>query len=155
MVGSGSAPHSSNCTRLWCSKYPQKQTQDLPREAEVRRPSPHHRKTDPLEGLRQVQDQGQGSLIFFLRFAIQSFHLHQYFPYCLLSSSVSAIRGVAIHSILLLPLRHFWCSQSFPPTNQRRHKRNWSFTRDILRNQRKHRRAWLVAPFSTLFHLFR
>ena len=52
----------------------------------------------------------------------------QYFPHCLLSS-VSTIRGVPINSILLLPLRHFWCSQGFPPTNQRRHQCNRSLTR--------------------------
>ena len=41
---------------------------------------PHHRKTDPLECLCQVQDRGQGSLIFFLCFAIKSFHLPAEFP---------------------------------------------------------------------------
>ena len=52
--------------------------------------------------------------------------------------------------ILLLPLRHFRCSQGFPPTKQRRHERNWSFTRDILRNPEEHHRACLLRPFSTL-----
>ena len=40
--------------------------QDLASEAEVRCPRPHHKETDSLEGLRQVQDQGHGPLIFFL-----------------------------------------------------------------------------------------
>ena len=39
MVRSGSATHLANCTRLWCSKYLQKHPQDLPWEAEVRRPA--------------------------------------------------------------------------------------------------------------------
>ena len=38
--------------------------------------------------------------------------------------------------------------------NQRRQERNWSLTRNILRNQREHRRACLLRPFSTLLHLF-
>ena len=66
--------------------------------------------SDPLGGRRQVQDQGQGSLIFFLCFAIKSFHLQQNFPHCLLGSSISTVSGVPIHAILLLPLRSLRCS---------------------------------------------
>ena len=98
-------------------------------------PSPHHRETDSVEGLRQVQDQGQSPLIFFLCFAIQSFHPN--FPHRLLGSSVSAI------------CRILWCSHGFPPTNQRRHERNWSLTHDILWNQEKYRRACLLRA---IFH---
>ena len=46
MVRSGSATHPSNCTRLWCSKYPHRHSEYLPGEAEVRSPGPHHRETD-------------------------------------------------------------------------------------------------------------
>ena len=102
MVWSGSAAHPSNCTRLWCSKVPAQHSQDLPWEAEVRCPGPHHRKTDALEGLRQVQDQGQGSLIFCPCSVFEHLHLPQNIPDCLLSSSISAISSVPINAVLLV-----------------------------------------------------
>ena len=114
---------------------------------------PGHRKADSLECLRKVQHQGHSHSILCFCSSIKSLHFHQYFLHCALSSSISTIRGVPINSILLLPLRHFWCSPGFPPTDQRRHKRNWPLTRDVLQNQREHRRAGLLRPFSTLFHL--
>ena len=118
-------------------------SQDLPWEAEVRRPSPDHRKADPLKSLRQVQDQGHSSLFFCL----------QDFPHCALSSSVTTIRGVPLPAILLLPLCHFWRSQGFPPASQSWHERNRPFTCDILRNQEEHRRAGLLRPFFALHQL--
>ena len=105
-------------------EIPTKHPQDLSSEAEVRRPSPDHKEADSLEGLRQVQDQGHSSLFFRLCSSIKSFHFHQYFPHCSLSSSVPIIRRVALNPILLLPLRHFWCSPSFAPTYQRWHERS-------------------------------
>ena len=64
-----------------------------------------------------------------------------------MGTSIPANCSVPIHAILLLPLRHVWCSQSFPPTYRRRHQRNRSLTRDILRNQEEHRRAGLLRSF--------
>ena len=58
-----------------------------------------------------------------------------------------------MNTVLQLPLRHFWCSQGFPPTNQRWHERNRSLTCNILRSQEEHRRACLLRPSSTLLHL--
>ena len=93
------------------------------------------------------------SLIFCFCLPVRSFHFHRYFPHCALSSSVTTIRGVPLHAILLLPLCHFWRSQSFPPTNQRWHERNRSLTCNILRYQEKHGRTRLLRPFHTLLHL--
>ena len=80
-------------------------------------------------------------------------HLHQHFPNCLLSSSISAVNSVSINTILLLPLRHFWCPQGFPPAYQRGHQRNRPLTCNVLLHQEEHRRASLLRPFFTLFHL--
>ena len=67
-------------------------------------PSPHHRETDSLEGLRQVQDRSQSSFIFFLCSPIQSFHLHQnlhtvcWAPPCLPSVAYPFTRYFSCHS---------------------------------------------------------
>ena len=90
---------------------------------EVRRPRPHHWQTDPLKCLCQVQHQCHCSQFFFPCSILETRHLHQYFPHCQLSSSISPISGVPINVGLLLPLRHLRCSQSFSPTCQSRHKR--------------------------------
>ena len=52
------------------------------------------------------------------------------------------------------PVRHLKCSQSFPSTYQRRHKRNQPHTCDIFRNQKEHRGAGMLRPLSTSVHLF-
>ena len=78
----------------------------------MRRPGPDHRKADPLECLRKVQHERHSPSILCFCPSIKSFHFHQYFPHCTLSSSISPV----INAILLLPLCHFWCSQGFPPT---------------------------------------
>ena len=145
MVWSGSATHPSNCTRVWCSKYPQKHPPDFPCEAEVRRSGPHHKKTELFQGLRQVQKQDQSSLIFFLTAE---------FP--------TPFAGLLHFGHLQRPTQHGTSAATLPlqvlselPTseNQRRHERNWSFTRDILRNQEEHRRACLLRTLSTLLYL--
>ena len=120
MVASGSAAHPSNCTRLWCSKYPRKlkcvaQAQTTRRLARSN---------------AFARDQSHSSSILCFCSSIKSLHFHQYFPHGLLGSFIRAVRGVPIHAILLPSLRHFWCSQGFPPTNQRRRKRNRPLTRD-------------------------
>ena len=53
---SGAAPPHilRTAPRLWCSKYPQKQTQDLSWEVEVRRPGPNHREADSLKSRRST-----------------------------------------------------------------------------------------------------
>ena len=153
LVRSGSAAQPSNCTRPLVLKIPAQVSQDLPWEAEVRCPGPHHRKTDPLEGLRQSQDQGQGSLIVVPCYTTKSFHLQLNFTHCLLGSSISPTSSVPIHTILMLSLRHFRSTHSFPPTNQCRHERDRSLTRNILRYQEQHRCASLLRPLSTLLHL--
>ena len=119
----------------------------------MRRPGPDHRKADSLESLRKVQHQGHRTSIFCFCSSFKSLHFHQYFPHCALSSSISPVASVPINAILLLSLRHFWCSQGFPPTTQRRHERNRPLSRNIFRNQEEHRRASLLRPFTTLFHL--
>ena len=123
-------------------EVPTQHSQDLSWEAEVRRPSPDHRKADSLECLRFCS-------------SIKSLHIHQYIPHCALSSSISTIRGVPIQAIFLLSLRHLKCSQGFPPPNQRWHARNRPLTCNRLRNQEEHRCAGSLRPFSTLFHLLR
>ena len=50
MVVSGTAAHPSNCTSL-VLEIPTKHPQDLSWEAEIRRPSPDHRKADSVKGL--------------------------------------------------------------------------------------------------------
>ena len=76
VVSSGSPTHPSNCSYPLVLTIPAQHSQDLPWDAEVRRPGPQHKKTDPLECLRQVQHQDHCSQIFF--------HLNQNFPDCLL-----------------------------------------------------------------------
>ena len=95
---------------------PTKHPQDLPWEAEVRRPCPHRMETDSLEGLRQVQHQSHCSPIFFTCPISKSLPIQQDFPVRLLSSSISAINSFPINTALQLPLRHLKCSQSFSPT---------------------------------------
>ena len=110
-------PHPSNCTRLWCSKYPQSTRKIFLGKLKVRRPGPHHGETDPLECLRQAQDQGHCSHIFLSRAIFEPLHFRQNSPNCRLSSSISAISRVPINPILLMPLRHFWCPQSTDVSN--------------------------------------
>ena len=130
-------------------EVPAQHSQDLPSEAEVRRPSPHHRKSDPLEGPCLVQDQGQGSFLFFLCFAIESFHLQENFPHCLLGSSISPVSSVPINPIPLLPLRHLKCSRAS-------HHRIKIGTSAIgLSLVTFFGRTSLLQPFSSLFHLLR
>ena len=102
---------------------------------------------------RKVQHQGHSPSILCCCSSIKSLHFHQYFPHCTLSSSSSPVDSVPINAMLLLPLRHFWCSQGFPHTNQRRRERSRPLTRNVLKNQEEHRRARLLRPFTTLFHL--
>ena len=143
MVRSGSAAHPSNCTLLWCSAQ---HSPDLSWEAEVRRPSPDHWQADTLEGICLVQNQRHRSLIFFLCCSIKSFHFHQDFPDCSLSSSISAIGSVLLNPIPLLPLRQLRSPQHFPPTYLRRHQRNRPFTRNILWNQEEHCHSDRLSP---------
>ena len=117
----------------------------------MRRPGKDHRKADSLECLRQVYDQGHSSLCLCFRSCTKSLH----FPHCTLSSSVSTIGGVPMDAVLLLPLRHLRHSQSFPPTDQRWHQRNWPLTRDVFGNQQEHRGAGLLQPLATLLHLLK
>ena len=71
--------------------------------ASVRRPGPHHRKTDPLEGFRQVHHSPKSSSP---ARHFEPLYVHQHFPDCPLSSSISPISGVPLSSIPLLPLDH-------------------------------------------------
>ena len=105
-------------------EIPAQHPQDLPWEAEVRRQGLDHKKADSLECLRQASDQSHSPLILCFCSCTKSLHFQQYLPHCALNSSISTIRGVPINSILLLPLHHFWCSQSFSSTDQRWRKRN-------------------------------
>ena len=110
----------------------QKHPQDLPWEAEVRRPSPNHRETDPPECLRPVWHQGHCSQI-----SPRSSSPARYFNLSI-SSRIS-------HTVCLVPpfrpsvasqstgyfcchFRHFWCPHSFQPTYQSWHKRNRPLT---------------------------
>ena len=150
---SGSATQPSNCTRLWCSKYNHSTGNIFRRKAKCVAQDQNHRETDPLECPCQVQHQCHCSQFFFSCSLFEPLHLQQNFSHCSLSSSFSAINSVPINAVLLLPLRHLKCSQSFPPTYQRRHKRNRPLTRAILRAQEEHCRVSLLRPFRTLFHL--
>ena len=119
MVLSGCAAQPSNCTRLWCSKYPHSTRKIF--LGKLTCVAQAHWVTDPLKSLCQVEHQCHCSPSFFACSVFESLHHQQNFPHCSLSSSISAIRGVPFHAVLLLPLRHLKCSQSFPPTYQRRH----------------------------------
>ena len=103
----------------------------------MRCPGPHHKETDPLESLRQVQDQGHRSQIFFFRSRFEPLHFRQNSPKCSLGFSISTTISIPINPIPLLPLRHLQGPRSFQPTYQRRHKRNPLSTRNILRNQER------------------
>ena len=118
----------------------------------MRRPCPDHRKTDPLECLRQVQNQGHGSLFLCFCSSIKSLHFHQDFPILFAELLHFArqwrptLRDTSAATSPLLVL-------SRPPANQRWHERNRSLTRDILRNQEEHLGTGLLRPFATLLHL--
>ena len=99
-------------------------SQNLPSETEVRRPSPDHKKTESLKSSPSPETMPQPLGPLPLLFQKNSFHYHQDFPHCALTSSVWPIRGVSINTILLLPFRHFWCPYRFPTTCQSRHERN-------------------------------
>ena len=116
-------------------EIPAQHSQYLPCKAELRCPGPHHRETDPPEGLRQVQGQGHRSQSFFSCSVFEPLHCQRNFPRCLLGSSISPVCSVPVHAIPLLPGRHLRCSQGFPPTNQRRHERNRALTCYIYGNQ--------------------
>ena len=146
MVRDDCATHPSNCTRLWCSKYPQSTSKIF--LGKLKCVAQTHT-TERLTRSNAFAGSSTKATAPKTSSPARYVNLHQNFPDCLLSSSISAISGVLIHTIHLLPFRHFWCSQGFPPTNQRRHQRNRPLTRDILQDQEEHRR-----PFSTLFHLF-
>ena len=118
----------------------------------LRDPSPHHWKTDPLEGFRQIKNQSDPSLISFSCLGINSFHLQQGSPHTL--RAAPPLRpSVTSHST-----RYLCCqfetsgrSQGFPLTNHRGHKRNGTLARDVLRDQEEHRCTSLLrlryAPF--------
>ena len=82
----------------------------------MRRPSPHHRKTDPLEGLRQVHDQATAPNSSSPARYFEPLHFHQIVPNCSLSSSISA--SVASESIRYLCC-HFATSGALIASHQR------------------------------------
>ena len=63
------------------------------------------------------------------------------------------MRGIPLNTMFLLSVRHLWRSQGFPPTNHRKHNRNGTLARDVLRDQEEHRCASLLRPSPTLLHL--
>ena len=67
MVWSGSAAHPSNCTRLWCSKYPRNTRKIFVGKLKCVSPGPYHGETDSLESFRQVQNKSNCPLHSFLR----------------------------------------------------------------------------------------
>ena len=153
MVRSGSATHPSNCTRLFCSKYPHSTRNIFLEKLKCVAQAQAH--TTGILTCSNAQNQGCCSLILFSRLVFEPLHSNR------ISNTVRcappfrpSVSSVPIHATFLLLLRHLRCSQGFPPTNQRRHQRNRSLTRDILRYQEEHRRASLLRPFSTWFHLF-
>ena len=119
----------------------------------MRCPSPDHWETDPLGGLSQDQYQGDRSLIFFSCLKITSVHVQHIYPHHTIRSFISSISGTPFNTMFVLPFLHLRRPQSFPPTNHRRHERNWPLTRDIFWNQEEHRCAGLLQPSPTLFHL--
>ena len=118
VVWSVSAAHPSNCTRLWCSKYPHSTRRIFLGKLRCVAQAHTTRRLTRSKAFARTKAQGQGSLLFFLCFAIESFHLQENFPHCLLGSSISPVSSVPINPIPLLPLRHLNCSQGFSPTNQ-------------------------------------
>ena len=112
------------------------------RSSLVRCPDPHHRETDSLEGLRQVQDQGQSLLIFFLCFPIHSFH---------------PIR--ISHTVCWAPpcLPSVASSGALTTSHQRINVGMSAIGLSLVTFfgiKKKYRRACLLRPFSTLLHLF-
>ena len=124
MVWSGSPAHPSNCTRLWCSKYPRNTRNIFLKKGKVCRPCPHNWKANSPKAFRPIKHCCCHSLISFSCMTIESFHLQQGLPHSARSSSISPIRGIPLNSILLVPSQHLWRSQSLPPTNDRKNKRN-------------------------------
>ena len=100
----------------------------------------------------QVENQCYRYLVSFSCMVIESFHLQQGLPHSALRSSISSISGTPFNPIFELPFRNLWCSQGFPATNHRRHERNGTIARDVLRNQEKHSCASLLRPSPTLLH---
>ena len=97
-VVSACAAHPSNCTRLWCSKYPHSTSNVSWAFFKMRCPRPHHWKTDPLESFRQNQDQCCRSLTFCLLPVIQTTPGPSRFPHTV--RSAPPLRpSVAPHSI--------------------------------------------------------
>ena len=74
-------PHNLQTALASGVRTPAKHPQDLPGDAEVRRPRPDHREADTLEGLRQVQNQDNSSSIFCPCSSVKPFHFHHYFPH--------------------------------------------------------------------------
>ena len=96
-------------------EVPTKNPQYLPCEAEVRRPGPNHRETDPLEGLCEVQHQGHCSQIFFpARYLNLSISIR--ISQTSLSSSISVISGVQSTRYFLC---HFATSNALRASLQR------------------------------------
>ena len=149
MVRSGSAAHPSNCTRLWCSKYPQSTRNIFLGKLKCVAQAHTTGRLTRSNAFCQVQHQCHCSQFFFPCSVFEPLHLQQNFPDCLLSSSISAISSVPINAVLLLPLRHLRCSQSFPPTYQRRHKRNRPLTCDITSESK---RTSLCNLAAAIFH---
>ena len=127
MVVSGSAAHPSNCTRLWCSKYPHstrriflgklKCVAQAQTTGRLTRSNAFARSRITAQALCFAIEPfhiGHGSLFFFC-FSIQSFHFHQYFPHCTLSSSISPVGRVPIHANERVgALQDFeWCKVDF------------------------------------------
>ena len=125
MVWSGSATHRSNCTRLRCSKYP------------------HSTRKISLGKLKCIaQSHTTGRLTrsnAFARSNTNETALNSSSParYLKLSISNKISQTVCFNAVLLVPLRHLRCSQSFPPSCLRRHKRNRPRTGAIFRNQKR------------------
>ena len=153
MVVSGSAAHPSNCTGLRCSKPQSTRKIFLAKLKYVAQAQTTGRLTRSEAFARsRTKATAPGSSASALPLNLSISINTSRTVYAELSS-ISPVGGVPLDAILLLPVRHFQCSQGFPPTNQRWHERNRSLTRDSLKHQEEHRRASLLRPFATLFHL--
>ena len=117
MVRSGSATHPSNCTLLWCPKYPHSTRKislgKLKCVAQAHTTGRLSRPNTFAKSSTRATAPKSSSPARYLNLSI-SIRISQTVR-C--AASISAISGFPVHTILLLPFRHCRCPHSFPPAS--------------------------------------
>ena len=134
MVCSGAAAQPSNCTLLWCSKWP-------------------HNSVKILGELKYVVHSHTTGKLTLSKSKTNMMALWSSSPALLLRSRTSpsltesppfSVRCIPICTVPLFPFLHFWRSQTFPTPDHCGQQRTGSITYDVFRSEEEKSRASLL-----------